>query len=70
MDNDKITVLRTALEPLAAWARILAQDAPDEAPLPNNVPHITLTLAHARAAERALRDAGFRVGDLPETVNT
>lgn len=42
--------LREALEPLSAWARILEPDTPDSHPLPNTVPHITLTMAQAAGA--------------------
>ena len=58
--DDIINQMRAALEPLSAWARILEPDTPDSHPLPNTVPHITLTMAHARAAETALAAAGFR----------
>ena len=58
--DEIVKQLRAALEPLAAWARVLEAETPDNHPLPNSVTHLSLTMAHARAAEAALKAAGFR----------
>lgn len=58
--DELVKQLRDALEPLAAWARVLEPETPDTHHLPANVTHLSLTMRHARAAESALRAAGFR----------
>lgn len=46
-----------ALRPLAAWAKLLEDATPDGFPLPATVPHLSLSMRHARAAAKALDSA-------------
>jgi hypothetical protein len=50
----RIAELEAALRPLAAWAEVLKIDTPDDQLLPGDVPHLSLTMGHARAAAKAL----------------
>ena len=52
--SDEIKSLRAALALLAGWVGILELDTPNEFTLPSNVPHLSMTMGHARAAAKAL----------------
>jgi hypothetical protein len=56
--------MEIALMPLAAWADIMKSDAPDDTPLPSGIPHISLTLGHARKAKTALATSQKEDGDV------
>lgn len=53
----RIAELEAALMPLAVWGALAKAGAPGDQPLPVDVPHLSLTIGHARAAAAVLGDS-------------